>query len=401
MKRREVYRSDTLLVRRIPAADRSRWVVTFDNHSIGEGFDRPGFGQEFLAREGVSAICILGRGNDWYQYPDMLAACAAARASIRPRVRVMTYGSSMGGYAALRFADALRAQAVLALSPQYSIDPAVVPWEFRWGQDADRIAFLPELAGPLRCACKPLVLFDPSGFDGRHADLIARDVAGAFVPLPHASHPVTAFLGEIGLLGGIVLDHAAGTLDVSGLRARIRARRGGSAIYLGALASAQPAVRVGTAIALGRRAQAANRGAREGAHALAAALGRAGRHAEALAIHEERVETGGRDVLDLIPQAEALLAAGERVRAVAVAREVVALEPARANLRHWLAWILDQSGALDEAIAQEKLAATMSPGSALYRDTLAAFERRSHPAARVLTSLHRRWRRRTLKPSRG
>ena len=81
----------------------------------------------------------------------------AARAAVPEGARVMTYGSSMGGYAALRFARALRADAILALSPQYSIDPAVVPWEDRWRQDGARIAWLPALAGPLDPNVRPLI----------------------------------------------------------------------------------------------------------------------------------------------------------------------------------------------------------------------------------------------------
>lgn len=394
MKGREVYRSDTLLVRRIPAADRSRWVVTFDNHSIGEGFDRAGFGEAFLAREGVSAICILGRGNDWYQYPDMLAACAAARASIRARARVMTYGSSMGGYAALRFADALRAQAVLALSPQYSIDPAVVPWEFRWEQDSHRIDWQPELSGPIRCAATPYILYDPKGLDCRHVDLIECDVPGTAIAIPYAGHPVTTFLGGTGLLRPLVHGILDDTIDVATLRQQIKSRRSANATYLAGLANEQPKWRARTAVAIARRACEISPHDLAAHHALARALAAAGRTDEALRLHVEAVERFDRHLFALIAYADALIAAGDAAAAVPIAQEVVAKEPNAAHLRHWLAWTLDRAGALDEAIAQETIAVAMTPGSTLFRDALAAFEQKNRPVGRLRSAVYGGWRRR-------
>ena len=199
-----LYRSETMAVRCVACADRTRWVVTFDNHSIGYGFDRPGFGEHFLKKEGISAIHMLGCGNDWYQYPDALEACRVARDAIDPAARRITYGSSMGGYAALRFADAVAADAVLALSPQYSIDPAVVPWERRWEEDARRSLWRPELSGSINCQSAPLILYDPTGPDRRHVDLINRDVPSTLIGIPYGGHPVASFLAEAGLLRPIV-----------------------------------------------------------------------------------------------------------------------------------------------------------------------------------------------------
>ena len=67
----DLYRSATLCVRACPGADGTRWVVTFDNYGADASLDRPGFGEQFLRSRGLSAIVVIGAGNDWYQYPDM------------------------------------------------------------------------------------------------------------------------------------------------------------------------------------------------------------------------------------------------------------------------------------------------------------------------------------------
>ena len=45
----------------------------------------------------------------------------------------------MGAYAAAICSEAVGADAVIAISPQVSIDGAKVPWERRWREEADSI----------------------------------------------------------------------------------------------------------------------------------------------------------------------------------------------------------------------------------------------------------------------
>jgi S-formylglutathione hydrolase FrmB len=76
----------------------------------------------------------MTRTNDWFQYRDFDLVTKAVRALTRSAEHVLSYGSSMGGYGAIRFADAVGATQVLAFSPQYSIDRRVMPQEIRWGR---------------------------------------------------------------------------------------------------------------------------------------------------------------------------------------------------------------------------------------------------------------------------
>ncbi|GBR04351.1 hypothetical protein AA21952_1397 [Acetobacter oeni LMG 21952] len=109
--------------------------VTFNNRAETPSADAPEdrfWADTFFAKLGYSAIGIVSRAPNWFP-PDEMSAVAEA---IRPRLRgkrVVTYGSSMGGYAALKFSNLLGAGLALAFSPQWSNNPADVgTFDCRW-----------------------------------------------------------------------------------------------------------------------------------------------------------------------------------------------------------------------------------------------------------------------------
>lgn len=333
----ELFRSDNVVVRRVPADDTTRWVVTFDHYGIGHGFDRPGFGESFFRSRGVSAIHVMGCREDWYQYPEMISAMTAVRAAVAGADRVMTYGTSMGAYAAIRFADAAGANAALALSPQYSIDPVKAPHDRRWAQDSYRIRWLADIEGPIRCQFKPVVVYDPSTLDRWHADRIASDIAVTPIRLPYASHPAATFLGEVGMLEGLIFDVLNGTEDVKAIKRQSRALRTTSGTYLSELAARQPPQRFRTAISLARRAGMVAPDEAIPKVALANLLTSVGEHEEALALHRELYVRNKSSVDIVLHYANALLAAGREEQAARMAADVVAIAPHLANLQAWAA----------------------------------------------------------------
>lgn len=228
-------------MRRVAAGDGRHQVVTFESYHDDAGFDRAGFGEGFFERAGFTGIHILAAGNDWYQYAEIDTVLALVRDAVAGSDRVLTYGSSMGGYAALRFADAVGATHVLSLSPQYSIDPARVPTDRRWWWDQKRIGFLPRHNGRITCAADVIVAYDPTlKLDKLHAVLIGKDVSCRFLRLAYAGHPVTTVLAELGLLQTIVLDFAAGNLDLSAIQADYASRREDASMWLAEYASRLP-----------------------------------------------------------------------------------------------------------------------------------------------------------------
>jgi hypothetical protein len=359
-----------MLVRCRPALDQTRWAITFDNYGSAPTFDRDGFGERFFMSRGVSVIVVLGRGNDWYQYPDMPDAIAAICDVVAGADRIMTYGSSMGGYAALRFADAMGAHACLALSPQYSNDPVKTPFEWRWGQEAATVNWLPEIDGELRSAISPVVMFDSRGADGRHAEMIARDITILPVALPYTGHPVTTYLGSVGLLEDAALSVLDGHFERAAFEREARARRRGSSVHVSELALRQPPHRRRTATALARHALALNPGSELMMHILAKTLTLQGSYVEALPLHAEAVRKSGGFLGYALPYSEALAAAGDVPAAMALAETMIEQEPGYAQLHSWIGHLFWITGRKAEALAAAKRARDMAPGNKHYRATL-------------------------------
>jgi tetratricopeptide (TPR) repeat protein len=228
----ELFRSGDLLVRHIAGHHSACCVVTFDSFTDYRSLDRPGFGEHFFAGAGIDAIHVIPRDNHWYQYADMAEAMARVREAASRYARVVTYGSSMGAYAAIRLAGLAGAHAVLALSPQYSIDPVIVPWERRWPDSSARFRSVWERRLPFDAPAATYVVYDPADNDRRHIALLARRFDFHKIGIPGGGHPVTGYLNDVALLRETVLAVCHGTFDPEAFGREALARRPRSAQYL-------------------------------------------------------------------------------------------------------------------------------------------------------------------------
>ncbi|MBU1345480.1 MAG: alpha/beta hydrolase [Alphaproteobacteria bacterium] len=400
---RDLYRSDSLVVRQVAANDRDRWVVTFDNYGIGHGFDRPGFGQAWLQSQNMSAIHVMGRAEDWYQYENIAEALEAVRTAVAGTSRVITYGSSMGGYAAIRFADAVGAHAALALSPQYTLDPEIAAHDGRWSQDVQRIFWLKAFSGPLKSRARIVLAYDPWGLDGWHGRRIGADVAAEAVRLPFTAHPVTSFLSEIGLLGELVVRVLDDTLDAPAFEREARRRRSTSGVYLGELAGLQPLHRQRLALALGRRAVDASPSNHHARLSLARLLLRGGEQDEALLLLEGLVADSNRAVTYLVDHGQALAMSGRTAEARVIVNEVLEQAGDVAHLHGWAAHTSWLNGDRQDARGLIRRALQLDPANPVYARAAAAYGLKnaastaagSSPWARVARWFERRWPRRT------
>jgi hypothetical protein len=226
----ELFRSADLVVRQVGGFSRDVLVVTFDSytdprdpHTNYRDLDRWGFGEYFLRDRAVDAVHVIGRDNNWYQYPELPEAVAAIATAARPYRRVISYGSSMGGYAAVRYGGAAGAETALAISPQFSIDPMVVPFERRWDAEARQIDFALERRWTPASVATAYILYDPRTLDRRHVALFAARGRVVRVPMPNSGHSIARFLADYGLLQQAVLDVAHGAFDAAALRRAARA----------------------------------------------------------------------------------------------------------------------------------------------------------------------------------
>lgn len=232
LKDRVLFRDADLLVR-LRARHGSRvLVVTFSPLKTTPSLERAGFGEGFLDRYGIDAVHVTCAANRWYQYASFPDAIRAIAEVAEGYDEVVTYGSSMGGYQALRSAAELGAARAIAISPQYSVDPAKVPLETRWASDVVNIRFVDD-GYTVSDKTAYYVVYDPwEKLDRMHVDAIRTVLPIQELRLPFSGHPSGEFLREAGIISRLMLQLIRGDAPPAGLRSIVRAARANSVTYL-------------------------------------------------------------------------------------------------------------------------------------------------------------------------
>ena len=164
-------------------------LITFSslgmfNHSGSLADGRTFWGQGLADAQGFAAIGFVAKSRNWFCSPQMEKACQLVATFASVFETVVAYGSGMGGYGALRWGRLAGAQAAVAFSPQYSIDPAVVGFDPRYAH-----AFRPALHTGMEIrdqhVPQPSYAFVDPAFaaDRCHAALLA-DAAPEIVQIP-------------------------------------------------------------------------------------------------------------------------------------------------------------------------------------------------------------------------
>ncbi len=97
-------------------------VVTFNPINIqanGTSF----WGDKYFRDHRISALGFVSTRPNWFPSGEMEQLIALAKPILQKYRHICTYGSSMGGYGAIKYSGRLGAQTVVAFSPQHSIDP--------------------------------------------------------------------------------------------------------------------------------------------------------------------------------------------------------------------------------------------------------------------------------------
>ena len=214
-----------------------RLIVTFDFRRSGkDGFDPPRPSGSF-DRNGWAQLAIGCSRNDWF-INDETPALEAALAPLADRYgRIHMLGYSMGGYGAFRFAAMLGAQAVVATSPQVSIDPAIVPFDRRFRTEA--AGFDPSLGVlPDHPALTGVIVIDPfRRLDLRNALMLqARFPRVRIVRLAFGGHPAGGAMRDAGKGGVMNVQAQRAAPDGRAILRQHRAARRLSPAYWTALA---------------------------------------------------------------------------------------------------------------------------------------------------------------------
>lgn len=238
-------------------------LVTFDNlSSVGERQPPQPWLLPLTERLGLSVLGIIASRKDWYRNDDTPALLGALQQAgfFKRFRRVVFTGASMGGYAALTFARLVPGAAVLAFSPQTSLNRRIAPFERRYPYghrrwDWSSPAYLDAAEGVMPDD-EVWLAYDPFVTEDRAH---ARRVQGAGVrhlALPHMGHRAIRMVKEIGALDGLVGAIAMGAPDLGALARTMRARRGALSWKRAMLAEAERRGHLRLALAAGRRLKA-------------------------------------------------------------------------------------------------------------------------------------------------
>jgi len=329
-----LFESDNLKVTYVPTGAVDRVVVTFASWVESPTKERPGFAEDFLIRRGISAVHVTCGGNDWYQYPEIDAAMAATARARMSFGRCYTYGLSMGGYAAIRFARAVGAETAITIAPQFAIDPRQPPFDPRWARDAARIRFI--LGDPwVDVGARVVVIYDNCGIDLRHIVLYRRFIRLYEIGLPYSGHNPARFLLDLGLFQDVISGLLADRFDAVAFRRQFREKRRTSPEYL-------------------------------------FNLSRASRHAaRSLALIDEALRLAPDRPHAIGTRGNILLALGRTAEAEAAYRKGLEIAPNDGWLHHALAIALRRQGRLETAVKEAELAFHLAPDEPEHRDLLA------------------------------
>lgn len=186
-------------------------VVTFESGGFEkEGADRrQAWGADYFREKGISFIGVKPTWNNWYLAPPLGKVFQRLQPILRDYDQVMTYGSSMGGFAALAYCDVLGAKKVLAFCPQSARSSVICPWENvtdRELKEADFISSYSDAVGNYTKAQSVYIFTDLHNLRDRlhAARLIAPNVN--MINTPYLGHAIPLFLYPMGLLGSLPLD---------------------------------------------------------------------------------------------------------------------------------------------------------------------------------------------------
>lgn len=173
--------------------------------------DGPGFGVSFLLKHGFDVVSVKSGKWLWYENLQPDAIDALRRVSSNQVYRVTaTYGSSMGGYAAFRFAKDLCVHNALALSPLMTIK---ADWDRRWQDDAEKMDPARDMfpVSAVDHGVKYLALYDNMNPDRLHVRQFEKLLGSCFRSLrvPFAGHPLGPTLRQYGQLESIAVNALA------------------------------------------------------------------------------------------------------------------------------------------------------------------------------------------------
>ena len=171
-------------------------------------------GTDPLLREGYDVICVQSNCDDWHQNVSLKGIDILQEFLKKTYSAAKGYGSSMGGYGAICYAERLGLKSVLALSPQYTISES---FDKRWSQYDDCIVWHQTAEMAVGYDGNIRIVYDPLSLDALHAKLICDSFTKANLfchEIKFGSHPTTRYFADSSALKSLLLSFAKDNFEI-------------------------------------------------------------------------------------------------------------------------------------------------------------------------------------------
>lgn len=164
--------------------------------------------EKSLQKFDYHVIGIMPKQKSWFPERSMWNMLNAIQDWITPFNKRIAYGGSMGGYAAIKYASLLGFERVIAMVPQYSIDPIDITdlrYNMFFQQDLNRNMRIHQ--SDIAESCEYIIIYDPYYAEDRsHFEKIAALIpAIKTLHLPYTGHDAIAVLANSDLLNDFLM----------------------------------------------------------------------------------------------------------------------------------------------------------------------------------------------------
>ncbi|MDQ8952683.1 hypothetical protein RFH42_06835 [Acinetobacter rudis] len=159
--------------------------------------------EKSLQKYDYAVVGIMPKQKSWFPASSMQALMESIRPILAQYQRVVSYGGSMGGYAAIKYSKDLGVQRVIAMVPQYSINPDEVN-DRRYTDffDSELHQSMHIAEQDVSALCEYIVIYDPYYAEDSENFNKIQDVIPQLhcLKLPYTGHDVIAVLANSALL---------------------------------------------------------------------------------------------------------------------------------------------------------------------------------------------------------
>lgn len=208
-------------------------IVSFCNYNVNlhptkKGDFGKAFGVSAVASLGFNSVALTTNRNDWYQNKSVLRALDSIKRIARKGTPLITYGSSMGGFAAINFSEYLQADFFLAISPQFTIDREFFNKinDRRWAKERELLEVTNDFIAERRCGSRKgvIVYDDKLRTDAEHASWCAKLTEGSLIALPFSGHPSGPYFNRIYGLKKLLAEIGSSSFDLNEVRSVVGER---------------------------------------------------------------------------------------------------------------------------------------------------------------------------------